>query len=99
MGSTENVQALINQALRGRIMATYALCAVAEGEVYAGQLERTVQTVKAIRRMLSDINVLVCGPSDRLCISTIHEAAEMLADLENRTQAIEQAIGPPPRYH
>lgn len=99
MGSTENVQAQINQAVRSRIMATYALCAIAEDEVYAGQLERTVQTVKAIRRMLSDINVLVCGPRDRLCVSTIHEAAEMLAELENRTQAIEQAIGPPSRFH
>ena len=99
MGSSENVQAIINQSLRSRIMATYALCAVAEDEIHAGKSDRTLQTVKALRRMLSDINVLVCGPTDRLSLSVIHEAADMLAELENRTQAIEQAIGPPPRFH
>ncbi len=99
MGSTESTQALINQSLRSRIMATYALCAVAEDEIHASQLERPLQTVKAIRRMLSDINVLVYGSPNRLCASTIHEAAEMLAELENRTQAIEVAIGSSPRYH
>jgi hypothetical protein len=99
MGSTENVLVLINQSLRSRIMATYALCAIAEDEINAGQLDRTLQMVKAIRRMLSDINVLVCGPTERLSLSVIHEAADMLAELENRTQAIEQAVGPPPRFH
>lgn len=98
MGSTENVQVLISQSLRSRFMATFALCAIAEDDVHTGRLERTIHTVKAIRRMLSDINVLVCGP-DRLYAGTLHEAAEMLAELENRTQAIEQAIGPPHRFH
>lgn len=99
MSTGENIQALISQTLRNRIMATYALCAVAESEVHAGELERACQTVKAIRRMLSDINILVCTPADRPCSSAIHEAAEMLAELENRTQTIEQSIGPSRQFH
>jgi len=87
MGNTDNAKALINQTLRSRIMVTYALCAVAESEVHAGQLESSLQIVKTIRRMLSDINVLVSGPMDRLSLRTIHEAAEMLSELEIRTQA------------
>ena len=98
MGRTESAHALITQSLKSRIMATYALCAIAEDDLNAGQLGKTPQTVQAIRRLLSDINVLICEP-DHLCASTIQEAAEMLAELENRTQAIEQAIGPPLRLH
>ena len=94
MSSAENVQALVNQTLRNRIMVTYALCAVAEGEVYAGELQRTLRTVKAIRRLLAEINVLICGPSERVSPSSIREAGELLAELENRTQAIEASLGP-----
>jgi hypothetical protein len=99
MGGAGNVQALINQTLRSRILATYALCAVAEDEINAGQFNKTLQTVKAIRRMISDINVLACGPIDRPSLSDINEAADMLAELENRIQTIEQTIGPSPRFH
>lgn len=99
MSGAENGRALIGQSLRNRMVTTFALCAVAESEVQAGELERTIRTVKAIRRLLAEINVLICGPLDHISLSAIHEAGELLADLENRVQAIEMVVGPPRRFH
>jgi hypothetical protein len=80
-------------------MATYALCAIAESEVYAGQLEMCIRTVSAIRRLLAEVTVLISEPHP-IPITTIREAGELLAELENRTQAIEASLEPQsPRFH
>ena len=93
MDSTENVHTLVAQSLRRRIMVTYALCAIAESDAQDGNWERAAQTVKAIRRLIAEINVLIFEPIDRIPAGTIHEAGELLAELENRTQSIEESIG------
>jgi DNA helicase TIP49 (TBP-interacting protein) len=79
-------------------MATYALCAIAESEVYAGELDRTIITVRAIRRLIGEITVLISEPQGRIPITTIREAGELLAEIEHRTQSIEATIGPSPDH-
>ncbi len=79
MSSTESVQALIGRSLRTRIMVTYALCAVAESQAHAGETANTLNTLKAIRSMIGEINLLVSNPNGRIPASTIREAGELAA--------------------
>ena len=92
MDRTENVHTLVAQSLRSRIMVTYALCAIADSDVYGGNWERAGQTVKAIRRLIAEIDVLIFEQTGRIPASTIHEAGDLLAELENRTQSIEESL-------
>jgi hypothetical protein len=98
MGAEKNVQALVSQSLRSRIMVSFALCAVAESEIHGEEWERAVQTIATIRQLVSEINLLIIEPHP-IPVSTIREAGELAAELESRIQAIEAAIGPRKRYH
>lgn len=72
-------------------MVSFALCAVAESQVHAGELHNAVGTVKSIRSLMNEVSLLLSEPV-HLSPSAIHEAAELLAELESRTQAIESAM-------
>ena len=100
MTSADNVQALVGKSLRNRIMVTYALCAVAESQAHGGEAATTLNTLKAIRGLIGEINILMSEPNGRISASTIREAGELATELEARTQAIEAAIGSKaPSYH
>lgn len=89
--SAENIQALASQSLRSRIMVSYALCAVAESEIHNGEIQRAEETVKRVRSLLAEALLLVSGTSVS-SVSVIREAAEMLAELEDRLSKIEASI-------
>ncbi|MGB7135024.1 MAG: hypothetical protein WBD46_07035 [Acidobacteriaceae bacterium] len=92
MGTSENVQALISRSLRSRVMVAYALCAVAEGEMRDGQLERALKTIQAVRKLIAEIAMLVSEPNTT-APNAIREAGEMLGELESRIASVEAAIG------
>lgn len=93
MGAGENVQALVSRSLRSRVMVSCALCAVAEGEMRDGQLERALKTVQMVRKLIAEMALLVSEPNT-ISPNAIREAGEMLGELESRIATVEAGIGP-----
>ncbi len=78
-------------SLKTRIMTGYALCAIAESQIHAGELERAVKSVRAVRELVAEMNSLLDQPQQH-SLSAIREARDTLVDLETRIQAVEAAI-------
>lgn len=80
-------------ALKTRIMTGYALCAIAESQVHAGELERALRSIRAIREVVAEMTTLLSEPRQHSHIA-IREAKDTLIDLETRIQAVEAALPP-----
>ena len=80
-----------DKSLKARMMTGYALCAIAESQIHAGELERALKSIRAIREMVAEMNSLLDEPRE-YSLSAIREAKDTLADLETRLQAAEAAI-------
>jgi site-specific recombinase XerC len=52
MSAAENAQTLVNRNVRSRIVVCYGLCAIAETEVRAGQVERAAGTASTATLLL-----------------------------------------------
>jgi len=83
-------------SLKPRIMTGYALCAIAESQIRAGELERALKSIRAIREMVAEMTALLNEPHQHFH-SAIREAKDTLADLETRIKAVEAAL-PPNEY-
>lgn len=84
---------LVGSTLRNRAMMATALCAVAEQEVHAGRIIEARETVRAVRVLLADVNMLLDGDTSYLPYGTLRECADMLAGLDGRIAAIERGLG------
>jgi hypothetical protein len=60
-------------------MVCYGLCAIAETEVHAGQVERAAGTVAAISNILHEINLLVADDPRQV---PVRDLKKMLAELD-----------------
>lgn len=92
MGADEDAQVLVSRSLRHRIMVSYALCAVAESEIRDGNPARALHTTQTVRNLMREIALLVSEPNTA-SPSAIREAAEMLAELEERIAGVEAVLG------
>jgi len=81
--------AMIGNALRSRALMTNALCAVAEEEIYAGRLAGAEETVRSVRRLLADIDLLLSGDTPHLAPGTLSEVSDLLAGLNDRIGTLE----------
>jgi ATP/maltotriose-dependent transcriptional regulator MalT len=86
-----NMQRLLGQSLRSRVMSCHALCAIAESDVGAGQLDRAVKTVQSIRRLLGEISALTTEP-DRISSTTALQLSGLLLERDGRTTKIEALL-------
>ena len=90
--TTQTVHKMVGSTLRNRALMANALCAVAEEEVHAGRVIEAVETVRAIRTLLADINLLLSGDTSYLPHGTLRDCADMLGGLDERITAIERSL-------
>lgn len=88
--NSENTRAAMAESLRTRVFAAYALCSVAESHIRDGRLDNAVETVRVIRRMVTEATRLAGEPHAH---SNIRETAELLPDLERKIAKLEASIG------
>lgn len=88
--SSENTRAALAESLGTRVFTAYALCSVAESHIRDGRLDNAVDTVRLIRRMVTEATRLAGEPH---VLSTKREAAELLPDLERKVAKLEASIG------
>lgn len=82
MGATRTHRPSLGRSIRSRVMVCYGLCAIAETEVHAGQVERASGTVTAIREGLHEINLL---SDNDLRVASIRDLKQMMAELDRWT--------------
>lgn len=87
-----SISALLGRSLRKRAMVACALVALAEEEFYAGQRDRASETMRTIRTILTDAWIVVSGDVSSVSLSDLRESAELLADLNLRIIAMEEAM-------
>jgi hypothetical protein len=75
-------------------MVATALCAVAEEELHRGDGQRAVDTIRTIRGVLREINLLLDGDASHIPTGDLRDASGMLAGVENRIAAMEKLVGP-----
>lgn len=91
---TDHVRDLLaGSSLKTRIMTGFAVCAIAESHVRAGELERALKSIRVIREMIAEMTGLLDAPQ-QYSHSAIREARDTLVDLETRIQAVEAALPP-----
>ena len=79
--STQSVHDLVGKSLRSRAFVASALCAVAEEEFLIGEHMRASETVRTVRHVLADINLLLSGDTTYLPYGALRETAELIAGL------------------
>jgi len=87
----ETVHTHVEKSLKSRAFVANALCAVAEQEIHAGQSMRAAETVRTVRHVLADINLLLSGDTSYLPYGALRETAELLAGLDERIGSVEAA--------
>lgn len=88
-----NVHSMVGTTIRNRAMMANALCAVAEQEAHAGRLLEATETVRSVRALLADVNILLSGDTSYLPYGSLREVAELLAGMDGRIGAIERILG------
>lgn len=88
--NAENTRATVAESLRTRVFTAYALCSVAESHIRDGRLDNAVDTVRVIRRMVTETTRLAV---EQHAHSSMRETAELLPDLERKVAKLEASIG------
>ena len=65
-----------------------------EQEAYAGRLFEATETVRSVRVLLADVDVLLSGDTSYLPYGTLRETSDLLAGLDDRITAIERCMRP-----
>jgi hypothetical protein len=92
--TTQSVHHLVGKSLKSRAFVATALCAVAEEEFLAGEHIRATETVRSIRGVLADIDVLLDGDTSYLPYGALRETAQLIAGLDDRIKVMEACIQP-----
>ena len=90
--STQSMHSMPANTLRNRALMANALCAVAEEEVHAGRLMGATETIRSIRLLMSDIDILLNGDISHLPYSTLRECKDLLGGLDERIKMIEASL-------
>lgn len=85
---------MIGITLRNRAMMANALCAVAEEEAHSGRLLEATETVRSVRTLLAEINILLSADISELRYGPIFDLSDLLTGLDGRIVAIERAMAP-----
>jgi hypothetical protein len=92
--TTQSVFDLVGKSLKSRAFVATALCAVAEEEFLSGERMRATETVRTIRHVLADIDVLLSGDTSYLPYGALRETAELKAGLDERIRTMEASMHP-----
>lgn len=87
------VHSMVANTLQSRALMANALCAVAEEQAHAGSLMGATETVRSVRLLLSDIDLLLSGDTSYIPCGTLRETSDLLAGLDDRIRAVERATG------
>jgi hypothetical protein len=96
--TTQSVFDLVGKSLKSRAFVATALCAVAEEEFLTGERTRARETIRTIRGVVADINLLLSGDTSYLPYGTLREVGELMTGLDERIDEMEAAI-PPETIH
>ncbi|HEX4038060.1 MAG TPA: hypothetical protein VHX37_08380 [Acidobacteriaceae bacterium] len=91
MSTAKKLDAFVARSLHSRLMVSYSLCSIAESEVRDAQITRATHTLKAIRELRGEIELLR-APPDGLSITERREAEDLIGEVEERVRRIETAI-------
>jgi len=91
MGNADDARAQSAESLRSRVMTAYALCAIAESDLHAGEINRATQTAKTVRELIEEINRLASDVS-QLSSSALRDLSEFSTELERRVQKIDGTL-------
>jgi hypothetical protein len=91
MSSADTEQSLRGEAIRVRVMVAHALCAIADSEAHARETRRAMETVRAVRVIIKEIEVAVTEPH-LISASATRELTEFGRELDDRIGKIEMAI-------
>jgi Arc/MetJ-type ribon-helix-helix transcriptional regulator len=92
MTTSETIRALVGKSLKSRAFVANALRAVAQEEFVAGEHVRVAETVRTLRGVLADINLLLDGDTSYLPYGALRETAELIARLDDRIKTMETVI-------
>ena len=92
MSTAKKIGALVAKSLHSRLMVSYSLCSVAESEIRDGQATRAMNTLKTIRVLIGEIEMLTASPDSESSITERREGEELLEEVRKRAGLIETAI-------